>query len=190
MPYLNDSSLLSSSLRWQKSLHHRMLQPTHSMRVLSESAPQWLQPPKQGAARTSTTHLKPLQIYLGTVEDPKQRHTCRNATGAITGASAATGCGASAHWRCGIVYDTQWLRQAVAHCHVISAALCPRRSGCGRLWRISSSAARNSVQVELRFFRLSLKKKTLSCNCHQSCFDRRYIEFAGFDIAGILNLSH
>ena len=105
MPYLNDSPPLLSSLRWQTSLHHRMLQPTHSMRVPSESASQWLQPPKWDAAGTLTTHPQPFQILLGAVAAPEQRQMCRNATSVITGAAAAAGCGTLARrWR-GIVYN-------------------------------------------------------------------------------------
>ena len=152
MPYWNDSPSLASSLRWQASLHHRMLQPAHSMRVPSESASQWLQPPKWDAAGTSTTHPQLLQISLGAVASPEQRQTRRNATSAITGTAAAAGCGTLARHRCGIVSEAQRLRRAVAHRRVGGAASRPRRSGCGALWRIGASAARHSVRVELRFF--------------------------------------
>ena len=138
MPYFNDSPSLLSLLRWQKFLHHRMLQPTHLIRMPSDSASKWLQLPKWDAVGTLTTHPQPLQILLGAVTAPEQRQTYRNKTSATTGAAAVEGCGASS--------IAQRLQQAVAHWRVGGAESCQRRSSCGRLWSIGASASRHSVQ--------------------------------------------
>ena len=137
-PYLNDSPSLSSSLRWQTYLNHRMLQPAHLMRLTYESVSQWLQPPKWDAAGTSAMQLHQLKILMGAVEALGQRQTCRNATSAITGAAATVDCGTSARRRRSIVSEVQHLRRAVAHQHVYGTILCLRAAaaaGCGILAR-------------------------------------------------------
>ena len=159
MLYWIDSLSFLSLLWWQTLLNHRMLQPAHLMRVLSESASKWLQLQKWDSSGTSTTHPQPLHISLGAVAAPEQRQTCRNTTSAITGAVAGCGvsaarhrvqvelrCGASACWWSGIMSKAQWLRQAVAHWRVCGAASCLRCSGCGRLWNIGVLAARHRVR--------------------------------------------
>ena len=188
---------------WQTLLHHRVLQPAHSMRVPSESASQWLQLPKWDASGTSTKRPYPLQISMGEVVAPNQRQTCRNATSASTGAAAAAVCGASAHWQRVIRH---WLRsnwgiiwrvQGVAAAAGCGALACQRGGNVSEVqrmwravahWRVGGAALCPSLVGFLAS--LFEKYKTLSCIRHRSCFDQRYLKFASFDIAHILNLSH